>query len=377
MPGRIVFVWGSSLIPDPYLNAMVNLHEYEAQSRARLAPMVDAYYAGGANDEVTLREAPRAWEQLRLIPRVLVDVSALDLSTTVLGRRIAFPVMTAPCALNCMAHDDGESGVARATHALGTIQVLSTMSSESLEQVAQASTGPKWFQLYCYKERALTADLVRRAETAGYAALCLTVDVPVLGRREREVRAGFHAPPGVSLANLEKYGNQADSLGGAPQTSGLASYVASRWDASLTWDAIAWLRSITTLPIVLKGVLAADDAVRAVEHGADGIVVSTHGGRQLDTVVSTADALPRIVDAVAGRAEVYADGGIRRGTDVLKAVALGARAVLIGRPYLWGLAVGGEAGVRHVLELLREELALAMALSGRASLASLGRDLVA
>ncbi len=359
------------------MNLPVNLHEYEAQSRSRLAAMVEAYYAGGANDEVTLREAPRAWEELRLVPRVLVDVSAPDLSTTVLGTRIALPVMTAPCALNRMAHADGESAVARATHALGTIQVLSTMASESLEQVARATSGPKWFQLYCYKDRDVTADLVRRAEAAGYAALCLTVDVPVLGRREREVRAGFHAPPGISIANLEKYGNQAEKLGGAPQTSGLASYVASRWDASLTWDRVAWLRSITTLPIVVKGVLAADDAVRAVEGGAHGIVVSTHGGRQLDTVISTTRALPPIVDAVAGRAEVYADGGIRRGTDVLKALALGARAVLIGRPYLWGLAMDGEAGVRHVLELLRDELTVAMMLTGRPTVASLGRDLVA
>ncbi len=359
------------------MSVLINLQEYEARSTDLLAPMVAAYYAGGANDEVTLREAPRAWEQLRLVPRILVDVTALDVGTTVLGHRIAMPVMTAPCALNRMAHADGESGVARAVHAAGVIQVLSTMASESLETVAAASPGPKWFQLYCYKERELTADLVRRAEAAGYVALCLTVDVPVLGRREREIRTGFHAPPGISIANLERYGNAADTMGGAAGASGLASYVAARWDASLTWEAIARLRSITTLPIVLKGVLAADDALRAVEHGVDGLVVSTHGGRQLDTVVSTASALPRIVDAVAGRAEVYVDGGIRRGTDVLKALALGARAVWIGRPYLWGLAVNGEAGVRHVLELLRDELALAMALSGRASVASLGRDLVA
>ena len=355
----------------------INLHEYEARASDLLAPIVQAYYAGGANDEVSLAEAPRSWERLRLVPRVLVDVSSLDLSTTVLAQRVEFPVMTAPCALNRLAHADGESGVARAAHAAGIIQVLSTMSSESLEQVAAASPSPKWFQLYCYKERDTTADLVRRAEAAGYTALCLTVDVPVLGRREREVRTGFHAPPGIDLANLSRYGNDLNAMGAKSQASGLASYVSARWDASLSWDAISWLRSLTRLPIVLKGILAADDALRAVQHGVDGIVVSTHGGRQLDTVVSTADALPRIVDAVAGRAEVYADGGIRRGTDVLKALALGARAVLIGRPYLWGLAVGGEAGVRQVLQLLREELALALALSGRPTIASIGRDLVA
>ncbi len=359
------------------MSTPINLHDYEFQSVARLAPMVEAYYAGGANDEVTLREAPRAWEALRLIPRMLVDVTTIDLSTTILGRKVALPVMTAPCALNKMAHTDGESGVARATHAMGAIQVLSTMSSESIETVAAAAPGDKWFQLYCYKERALTVDMVQRAESAGYTALCLTVDVPILGRREREVRSGFHAPPGISIANLEKYAAQADTMTRQEGQSGLAAYVASRWDSSLTWDAVAWLRSVTKLPIVLKGVLAADDAARAVAHGAHGIIVSTHGGRQLDTVISTMQALPPIVDAVAGRAEVYADGGIRRGTDVLKALALGARAVLIGRPYLWGLAVNGEAGVRHVLELLRDELTLAMMLCGRPTVASLGRDLVA
>ncbi len=355
----------------------VNLREYEQRAAEVLAPMVDAYYAGGANDEVTLAEAPRAWERLRLVPRMLVDVSALDLATTILGTRVAMPVMTAPCALNRMAHADGESGVARAAQAVGIIQVLSTMASESLEAVAAASPGPKWFQLYCYKERELTLDLVRRADDAGYAALCLTVDVPYLGRREREVRAGFHAPPGIEIANLVRYGGAGGGLSAGAGASGLASYVAARWDPALAWDSIAWLRSVTSMPIVLKGILAAADAARAVEHGAHGVIVSTHGGRQLDTVISSADALCPIVDAVAGRAEVYVDGGIRRGTDVLKALAMGARAVLIGRPYLWGLAVGGEAGAQRVLELLRDELALSMALAGRPTVASIGRDLLA
>ena len=359
------------------MSVPVNLHEYEALATTRLEPMVASYYAGGSDDEVTLREAPEAWARLRLVPRVLVDVAHVDLSTRVLGRPVAMPVMTAPCALNRMAHADGESGVARAAQAAGIIQVLSTMASETLEEVAAASNATKWFQLYCYKERDITVDLVHRAEAAGYAALCLTVDVPYLGRREREVRAGFHAPPGIGIANLARYANPADMMPADSGASGLATYVASRWDPSLTWESVAWLRSITGMPIVLKGILAADDAVRAVAHGAHGLVVSSHGGRQLDTAIATADALPRIVDAVAGKAEVFVDGGIRRGTDVLKALALGARAVLIGRPYLWGLAVDGEAGVRHVMALLRDELTLAMALCGRPSVASIGRDLVA
>lgn len=353
----------------------LNLREFEALAREQLSPMAWAYFAGGADDEISLRDADRAWERHRLRPRVLVDVSAVDPRTTVLGAPLGFPVLTAPCALNQLAHPDGERAVARAAAAAGIVQVLSTASSVGLEEVATAAVAPRWFQLYCYRDRAITDDLVRRAEAAGYAAICLTVDLPVLGRRERELRVSFDPPPGITMKNLERYA--ADALSGQAGGSALAHYVANQWESSLTWDAVDWLRSRTTLPIVLKGILTGADATLAVEHGAAAIVVSTHGGRQLDRVIATPDALPEVVAAVDGRAEVLVDGGVRRGTDILVALALGARAVLIGRPYLWGLAVGGEAGVAQVLKLLRDEFILALALSGRPSVTAVGRDLLA
>lgn len=352
----------------------LNLAEYEALAGARLEPSVWSYYAGGADDEVTLRENPLAWQRLRLRPRVLVDVTNPDTSTTVLGETMAMPVLTAPCALNRLAHPDGELAVARATASAGVIQVLSTVSSTSLEEVAAASNGKRWFQLYCYTDREITADLVRRAESAGYSAICLTVDLPVLGRREREIRDGFTAPDGITMRNLEPYAK--DVMPEAAGHTALARYVSERWDARLTWDVIPWLRSVTRLPIVVKGILTAEDARVAVHHGVDAIIVSNHGGRQLDTVPTGAEALPGVVAAVAGKCEVLVDGGIRRGTDVVKAIALGARAVLIGRPYLWGLAVDGEAGVARVLQLLRDEIALAMALAGRPTVPELDATLV-
>ena len=353
----------------------VNLREFEALAREIVTPMAWAYYAGGANDEVTLREADRAWDRFRLRPRVLVDVSAVDTRTTILGTPLSFPVLTAPCALNRLAHPDGEVAVARAAAASGIVQVLSTASSTGLEEVATAVPAPRWFQLYCYRDLAITEDLVRRAESAGYTALCLTVDVPILGRREREVRASFAPPAGVTMKILERYAN--DQLPMVHGESALAQYVVSRWDASLTWDVVSWLRTKTALPIVLKGILTGEDAALAVQHGAHAIVVSTHGGRQLDRVVASAAALGEVVASVQGGAEVLVDGGIRRGTDVLVALALGARAVLIGRPYLWGLAVDGEAGVRHVLQLLHDEFALAMALSGRARVGAIDASVLA
>ena len=357
------------------MSSPLNLAEYEAFARDRVERAAWSYYAGGADDEVTLRENPLAWQRLRLRPRVLVDVTGVDTSTTVLGATIAMPVLTAPCALNRLAHPDGELAVARAAANAGVIQVLSTLSSESLEDVAAAAQGTRWFQLYCYTDREVTADLVRRAGAAGYAAICLTVDLPVLGRREREIRDGFAAPVGISVRNLERYAH--DVTPGAAGTTALARYVSEQWDARLTWDVIPWLKSVTRLPVVVKGILTHEDARLAVQHGADAIIVSNHGGRQLDTVLTGAEALPEVVAAVDGKCEVLVDGGIRRGTDVVKAIALGARAVLIGRPYLWGLAVDGEAGVARVLQLLRDEIALAMALSGRRSVVDIDATAIA
>jgi len=348
----------------------LNLREYEQLARERLPQMVYDYYAGGAGDEITVRENEQAWARVRLRPRVLVDVSACDLSTTLIGQPVSMPLITAPCALNALAHPEGELAVARAAATANIVQAVSTLSSYRLEDVATASEGKRWFQLYCYRDRAITRELVERAEAAGFVALCVTVDVPVPSPRERDARNRLKVPPNVRVANL------AHLVPDSADDSALFKYVSDQFDPSLTWESLDWLHSITRLPIVVKGLLTAEDARRAVKHGVAGIGVSNHGGRQLDSAVATCHALPEVVDAAAGAVEVFVDGGIRRGTDVLKAIALGARAVLIGRPYLWGLAVDGEAGVRRVLNLLRDELRVSMALAGCPRISDISRAFV-
>jgi 4-hydroxymandelate oxidase len=340
----------------------VNVFDYEKLAQARMASHLWDFFAGGSDDEVTLRACRAAFERIRLRPRVLVDVSAIDTRTTALGTAVAMPVLIAPTAAHCVAHPDGECATAQAAGRAGTLMIASTVSTRTLEDIAQAATGANaalWFQLYVYPTFEVAAQLVRRAEAAGYRAIVLTVDLPRLGNRERDRRNNVTIPPPpyeeANLAGVEKFGQQ--------------------W-VPVTWDSLAWLRSLTTLPILLKGILTAEDALLAVEHGAAGIIVSNHGGRQLDTAIPGIEALPEIVEAVAGRCEVYVDGGIRRGTDILKALALGARAVLLGRPMLWGLAVNGADGAHHVLELLRRELELAMALAGRPTIPSIDRSLV-
>lgn len=338
--------------------APLNLQEFEQAARDRLPRAVYDYFAGGAGDERALRDNEADWHRWRLRPRVLVDVSACDTATTLLGQPVATPLMTAPCAFNILAHPDGELAVARATVGEGMIQVLSTMATTSLEAVANAAPGLRWFQLYCHRDRGLTRELVQRAEAAGYAALCLTVDVPAHGERERDRRNRFHLPDDIRPVNVAAH------LPALPTGSALAEYIQRQFDPSLDWSAIGWLRGLTSLPLVLKGILTAEDARLAVEHGARGIGVSNHGGRQLDGTVTPAEALPEVVDAVAGQAEVFVDGGVRRGSDVFTALALGARGVMVGRPYLWGLAVAGEAGARQVLRFLNDGLLNAMALAG-------------
>ena len=351
-----------------------NLLELEDMARAKVPRPSFDYIAGGAEDEVSLRRNREAYEKWALRPRVLVDVAQRDPSTTVLGQRISMPVLVAPTAFHGLVHPDGEVATARGAAESGTIMVASAIATRTLEDIAAAVSAPRWFQLYVWKDRAVTADLVKRAAAAGYRALCLTVDTPFLGRREKDERNAFTLPPGLGIANVRPAG-----LDGMPESergSAFAKYVAELLDPSVTWRDIAWLRSLTSLPLVLKGIMTAEDATLAVENRANGIVVSNHGGRQLDSTLGTLDALPDIVAAVHDRAEVYLDGGIRRGTDVLKALALGARAVFVGRPILWGLALGGADGVRAVLQHLRTELELAMALAGRSDVSRIDRSLI-
>jgi 4-hydroxymandelate oxidase len=354
----------------------LNLRELEALAAARLDPAAYDYYRGGAGDEQTLRENEAAWARLRLRPRALVDVARVDVATTILGAPAAMPVLVAPLAYQRLADPEGECATARAAAAAGAIMAVSTLATTSLEDVAAAAPGAaRWFQLYVFRDRGLSASLCARAEAAGYGAVVLTVDTPRLGRRERDLRNGFGLPPHLVNANFE--GAIARGSAAAGGGSGLARLGDAHLDDSLDWGAVAWLRAQTRLPVVIKGVVRADDARLAVEHGASAVVVSNHGGRQLDGSIATAEALPEVVEAVDGRCEVYVDGGIRRGVDVLRALALGARGVLIGRPVLWGLAAAGEAGVARVLGLLRAELELALALAGAPSVAQVDRTLVA
>ncbi|MDX6396597.1 MAG: 4-hydroxymandelate oxidase [Gaiellaceae bacterium] len=331
--------------------------DYEILAESRLEPGAFGYYAGGAGDEQALSGNVEAWQRLRLRPRVLVDVSAVSTATTVLGTPVSMPLLVAPTAIQRLAHPEGEPGMARAAAAAGTLMCLSTVATATPEEVAGAAPGaPRWFQLYVFSDRGVTRSLVEQAVQHGYSALVLTVDAPRLGRRERDLRTAFRVPEEITVPSV------AAALGGWSGATPIELLGAI--DPALNWADLDDLRSLSPLPLVLKGIQTGEDAVLACEHGADAIVVSNHGGRQLDAVAPTAELLPEIVDAVAGRIEVYVDGGIRRGTDVVKALALGARAVLAGRAPLWGLACGGADGAQRVLELLREEFELALALCG-------------
>ncbi len=326
---------------------LLNVGDFERAAKERLDPASFWYFAGGANDEWTLRENIAAFGRWVLRPRMLVDVSTRTTATTVLGTEVSFPVLVAPMAFQGLAHPDGERAMARGAAAAGTVLCLSTLSTVSLEEVAEAAPeGARWFQLYWGPDRSLVQDLVERAGAAGYRAIVVTVDLPELGRRERDLRTGFKAPSPLSNST----------------------------DSSLTWRDLEWLRAHTKLPILVKGILTAEDAALAVEAGIEGIVVSNHGGRQLDGVAASLDALPEVVEAAGDRAEILVDGGVRRGTDVVKALALGARAVLVGRAALYGLAVDGAEGVERVLGLLHEEVELALALCGCPSPAEVSRS---
>nr|WDD38955.1 peroxisomal (S)-2-hydroxy-acid oxidase [Fagopyrum tataricum] len=350
---------------------ITNITEYEAIAKEKLPKMVYDYYASGAEDQWTLRENRNAFSRILFRPRILIDVSHINLATTVLGFNISMPIMIAPTAMMKMAHPTGESAVARAASAAGTIMTLSSWATSSVEEVAATGPGIRFFQLYVYKDRNVVLQLVRRAERAGFKAIALTVDTPRLGRREADIKNRFALPAGLTLKNFEGL-----DLGKIDKTndSGLSSYVASQVDQTLNWEDVKWLQSITTLPILVKGVITAEDAKLAVEVGASGIIVSNHGARQLDYVPATITALEEVVKAAQGRVPVFLDGGVRRGTDVFKALALGASGVFIGRPVLFCLAADGEAGVRKGLQMIRDEFELTMALSGCRSLKEITRN---
>ena len=333
----------------------LNVDDFEAAARERLEPGPYAYYAGGAGDEHTLRANSAAFTRWELRPRVLVDVSEVSTETTVLGTRVELPLLVAPTAFHRLAHPEGELATARAAATAGTVMCLSTLSSVSPAELAVAAPGaPQWFQLYCSRDRGFTKELVGAVGEAGFRALVVTVDVPIAGRRERDLRTEYALPDDLPAPNLPVVLARKDFH------AALSAIV----DSTLTWRDLEWLRSISPLPLVVKGVLTAEDALLAAEHGAAGIVVSNHGGRQLDGVPAALDVLPEVAEAVGERVEVLVDGGIRRGTDVLKALALGARAALAGRAVLWGLAAGGEEGVVQVLTLLRDEIASGLMLLG-------------
>ena len=352
----------------------VAVFEYEALAKSKLPLPTFEYISTGSADQITLNENVRGFHRIRVLPPLLRGVIKPDLSTTVLRDKISLPIMLAPVAGQLLFHSEGALASARAAHTAGTVFGVSSSVMNSVEEVAEASAGPKWFQLYAPKDRQIGKRLIERAEAAGYRAIVLTVD---LGEwKDSDRRNRFSIPRDMLVKHLRDIGFVADFE--RMSYSELSSFNADAWDTGMTWEVLDWLKKTTRLPLILKGVLRPDDAARAVSIGVDGIVVSNHGGRRLDGMPATIEALPDIVQAVqaTGKVEIYLDGGIRRGTDVLKALALGARAVLIGRPYAWALASDGESGVRNVIELLRAELINAMSACGCANIASITPDLL-
>ena len=346
---------------------LLNVYDYERAAAEVMEPAFHAYYAGGAADNLTRDENRAAFDQIRLLPRVLRDVSNLSPGVNLLGQSLAAPILVAPTAMAKLAHPDGEVGIGRAAKKHGLVQILSTMSTYAVEEVT-AVGHDVWFQLYVFKDRGVSKAIVQRAEAAGCKMLVVTVDVPMIGLRKSLARANFHSPVDMPFPNLMV----PDGNGGKE----LIVTMSDQIDPSLDWGVIDWLRSFTSLPIWLKGILSPADAVLAVEAGVDGIIVSNHGGRQLDTAVATIDILPTIADMVNGAVPLLMDGGIRRGSDILKALALGAKAVLLGRSPLWGLAVNGEDGASHVMQILREELENVMTQCGCASVEDITSHLI-
>jgi 4-hydroxymandelate oxidase len=352
----------------------LNVAGFEALAQKKLSKDAFDHAAGGADDELTLQENLAAFRRIKITPHVLEDVSERRLETEVLGQRLAFPVILAPVSCLRRFHPEGELAAARAAAGTGVLCALSTGSCYPLEEVARAAPGSVWFQLYAYNDREFTRNLVQRAEAAGYRALCLTVDVPLSGRRERDLRNQYIYPPELLRTSMMNVGFTREQID--QHVNDLLPFVAQALTVRLTWPYLDWLRSITNLPILLKGILSKADARQAVACGVQGIVVSNHGGRQLDCAPASIDVLPEIANAVQGQVEILIDGGVRRGSDVVKALALGAKAVLVGRPYVWALAVEGQRGVERVLTMLRDELDLALALTGCSCVAKIDSSLI-
>jgi 4-hydroxymandelate oxidase len=352
---------------------LATVMDFEALAKQRMSHMAYEYVSGGAGDEVTLRDNIQAYDRLRLHPRVLVDVSQLDTRTTILGQPLDFPIVMAPTAYHRIMHPEGELATVRGAAKAGATMIASSFATTTIEDMSRTAKSPLWFQLYCVRDRGFTKNLVQRAENAGCRALFITVDTPVTGNRHRETRAGFALPPGIDRANYRDLGGTAATTSHRPSEREIYSVVL---DPTLTWKEIEWIRSFARVPVVIKGVLSPLDAARALSTGVDAIAVSNHGARNLDTVPATIEALPRIADAVKGALPLFVDGGVRRGTDVLKALALGASAVLVGRPYLYGLAAQGADGVSTVMTMLRTEFEMAMALAGRRTIKEIDRTVL-
>jgi 4-hydroxymandelate oxidase len=352
----------------------VNLFEFEALARQALPGPVFDHLSGGTDDEVTLRENIEAFRRIQIVPRVLRDVTQRNLGATVLGHPISFPVILAPVTCLRRFHPQGELAAARAAATARTIFTVSTGACYGLDEISKVSMGPFWLQLYAYRDKGITKGLIQRAEAAGHTAICVTVDAPVGGRRERDLRNQYFYPKAMLYRNLKGLGLK--GLSPKMNDEELLAFSARELTVALTWEYLEWLKSITKLPLLLKGILSVEDAVRAASTGMRGIVVSNHGARQLDRAPAAIDVLPEIAAAVEGRLEILLDSGVRRGTDVLIALALGAKAVLLGRPYAWALASGGEKGVSRALEMLREEFDIAMALAGCASVADINASLI-
>ncbi len=348
--------------------SIVAVGDYEPLARERMTESAWAYYAGGVEDEASLTENTAAFRRLYLKTRVLSDLSTGNTRLELFGDTYGFPIFLAPIAFQTLAHPDGEAATALAASAVGAGMVVSTQASLTLEDIAAEASTPLWFQLYIQPDRAFTQALVKRAEAAGYRAIVVTVDAPVNGMRNREARAGFRLPDGVEAVNLR--GMQMPAASPPPQGQLLLG--GPLLASAPRWSDLAWLKSLTTLPVLAKGIMTAEDARLAIEAGIDGIIVSNHGGRVLDSQPATITVLPEIAEAVAGRTPILLDGGIRRGSDIFKALALGANAVLIGRPYVHGLAAAGSIGVSHVIQILRAELEVTMALTACTTLEQIG-----